>query len=408
MRRFAAALLCLALAIASPAWALKLERVVLVQRHGVRPPTSSNEVLAKFAAAPWPSWSVPPGELTAHGALTVALMGETLRDAYRADGLLPSIGCPAPGEVVVWADGTDQRTRRSGETLAAALAPGCGLQTGWAPPAPRDEIFGGSAAPQCRIDVDKGRSAIIESAGPGGLETPASRAALARLQAILAPKACEGGPGTCFSGENKIVVGPNGPSAQGPMFVAAGLAEDLLLEYAEDMAPADVAWGRAPTEAQIAAVMAVHERMFGLLRGNPYLDARLGAPMARLVLAALAGDSGPHSGPNVKVLALAGHDTNLVLMAGVFGLAWTLPGEPDITAPATTLAFELWSQGSRFYVRPVLFYETLDQLRTLHPDRARKLVLTFAGCAGGPMRSCPLQTLQRRAQALIPPGCGGA
>ena len=95
-------------------------------------------------------------------------------------------------------------------------------------------------------------------------------------------------------------------------------------------------------------------------------------------------------------------------MAGVFGLSWTLPGEPDITAPATTLAFELWSEGSRLYVRPVLYYETLDQLRTLHPDRARKLVLAFAGCASGPMRSCPLQPFQRHAEALIPPGCGGA
>jgi 4-phytase/acid phosphatase len=247
---------------------------------------------------------------------------------------------------------------------------------------------------------------MLKAIGPGGIETPASRASLARLQAILAPRACDGGAGTCFAGEDTIVDGPAGPRAQGPLFTAAGLAEDLLLEYAEGMPSTDVGWGRAESEAQIASVMGVHERMFGLLRRNSYLSARLGAPMARLILAALAGQAGPHSGPKVRLLALAGHDTNLVLMASVFALEWTLPGEPDISAPATTLAFELWSDKGALYVRPVIYYETLEQLRTLQPRRARKLALTFADCASGPMGSCPLPTLQRRAQALIPPGCG--
>ena len=69
---------------------------------------------------------------------------------------------------------------------------------------------------------------------------------------------------------------------------------------------------------------------------------------------ALAGKpvgGGPQSGPDLKLLALSGHDTNLVLMAGVFGLNWTLPGEPDGTAPSTALAFELWSR-RRAPVRP--------------------------------------------------------
>src|SRR5690242_78120 len=74
----------------------KLERVVVVMRHGVRPPTQSNEELAKYAAEPWPAWPVAPGELTPHGGETVRLMGESLAGAYRADGMLPRRGCPAP------------------------------------------------------------------------------------------------------------------------------------------------------------------------------------------------------------------------------------------------------------------------------------------------------------------------
>ena len=395
----AVATLALAIASGSPAWALKLEKVVLVQRHGVRPPTSSNAELAKYAAAPWPAWPVPPGELTAHGEATVRLMGDTLASLYRDQGLLPASGCPTPGVVAVWADGTDQRTRRSGEVLAASLAPGCGLKAGWGPPQPRDPIFGGSGEAACRVDGAAGRDAILRAAGPSGPETPASRAALARLQSVLAPRACAGGAGTCFAGVDTVAAGPSGPRAEGPMFTASSLAEDLLLEYAEGMPAAGVGWGKTASAEKIAAVMAVHERSAELTRRNPYIAARVGAVMARRILDALEGDGA------TRILAYAGHDANLSLMAGLFDLDWTLPGEPDATAPATTLAFELWSDDGALFVRPVIYWETLDQLRTLKPARARSVPQRFAGCASGPLGSCRLSTLRRRVESLIPAGC---
>ncbi len=94
-------------------------------------------------------------------------------------------------------------------------------------------------------------------------------------------------------------------------------------------------------------------------------------------------------------------------MAGVFGLDWTLPGQPDATAPATALAFELWADprsGAR-YVRPVIYYLDLDQLRRLSPARPRRLPLRFAGCDDGPGGSCRLADLRRRVEARIPAGC---
>ena len=100
--------------------------------------------------------------------------------------------------------------------------------------------------------------------------------------------------------------------------------------------------------------MAVHERTFEIIARDGYLTSRLGAPMASLILAALAGDPTPHSGKDVRILALAGHDTNIAVMGGLFGLDWRLPGQPDGTSPAQTLAFELWSDRGRLFVRPVM------------------------------------------------------
>jgi 4-phytase / acid phosphatase len=399
-------------ATAAPQTGPTLERVVIVQRHGVRPPTSSNQALAAYAEKPWPAWPVAAGELTPHGGDTVRLVGRTLRRAYRDGRLAPPHGCPAAGAVSVWADGADERTRRSGEILAETLSPGCAVKAAWAAPLPRDPMFNGDmSAPACRADPEAARAALLTEIGPEGVDTPATRSALKRLQAILAPTACAGGLGTCFAGENRLIAGPTGPRLAGTLATTASLAEDLLLEYAEGMPRSDVGWGRAGSAADIAAVMPLHERAFKLYFGDSYRAARDGAPMARLILAALAGETRPAApgfGPQTRLLALAGHDSNLALMGGLFGLAWTLSDQPDATAPATALAFELWKDpttGARF-VRPVIYYATLDQLRTLTPAAAKRRVLAFTGCASGPMGSCPLETLRRRTLALIPPGCG--
>jgi 4-phytase/acid phosphatase len=325
---------------------------------------------------------------------------------------MPAQGCPTGEAVSVWADGADQRTRRTGEILAEALSPGCAVKAAWAPPVPRDPIFNGDkTAAACRSDPEAAHAALLAEMGPGGAETPATRSALKRLQAILAPSACNGGKGTCFTGDSGAAAGPKGSKAEGSLAVTSSLAEDLLLEYAEGMPRSDVGWGQAGSAAEIAAVMPLHERYFQLYHDNIYSVSRDGALMARVILAALAGEpstAGPNFGPGTRLFALAGHDSNLVQMGGVFGLSWTLPDEPDATAPATVLAFELWSDrasGARF-VRPVLYYEALDQLRALAPATAHRVALNFAGCASGPMGSCALDTLRRQTLALIPPGCG--
>ena len=155
--------------------------------------------------------------------------------------------------------------------------------------------------------------------------------------------------------------------------------------------------------------MGIHETAFGRIREGVYASSRRGAAMTRVIMAALQGEpigGGPKAGPDLKLLGLAGHDTNLVLMASTFGLKWKLPDQPDSTAPSTALAFELWRDGDKRFVRAVLFYQTLDQLRTLSPELDRQVQLPFEGCASGPMASCPLDALQQRIKNLIPPDCG--
>ncbi|MGH7011396.1 MAG: histidine-type phosphatase, partial [Caulobacteraceae bacterium] len=340
--------------LAGPTQALTIERAVLVQRHGVRPPTSPNSALLRYSAQPWPAWPVPPGDLTEHGAKVVALMGASLREDLTGAGLLPRTGCPAPGSVRVWADGTDERTRRSGETLGASLAPGCGLQARWAAAELRDPIFGGSHDPACRAGAKTAKADLLAAVGPAGFGPPATRASLDHLQAVLAPKACAGGPGLCLSGPNQVEMTSQGPRGVGPLFTAASLSEDILLEYAEGMPLDEVGWGKVRSAADVAAIMGAHGRFYQVLEKDRDLSARIGAPMARLILAALSGQAGALTGPEVHVLALAGHDDNIAVEGSIFRIApWTLPGQPDTVSPAQTLVFLLLNDHGRRFVRAV-------------------------------------------------------
>jgi len=133
--------------------------------------------------------------------------------------------------------------------------------------------------------------------------------------------------------------------------------------------------------------------------------------MAKLILDTLKEVrrfSNPSVAKDVKVLALAGHDTNLSNMAGIFGLDLRVDGQPDSTAPATALAFELWCDVKTKirYVKPRIFYLELIQMRDLKPEKARDSTLTFSHCSNnGPDGLCPLLELSKNIDQRIPRYC---
>ncbi len=386
---------------------LVLERLVLVQRHGVRSPTKAPEALAKFSAQAWPQWPVAPGVLTDHGERNQRLMAAWIRAYYARRGLWPARGCPGKGEVYIWADGQDQRTRVSGQALAEGAFPACGLAAEHGPDGEPDGLFGAAAKGVCPIDADEARKAVLQQAG-GDLNTlgPAYDSAKAALARILRPSS------DFLNGRNALSAkGEDGARLEGPLADSASLTENLFLEYVQGMPQSEVGWGRAGSEADIAAIMPLHEISSDLMRRTPYIATHNGALMARAVLAALDGKSAlPGGGAGARLTAIAGHDTNLSNLAGVLGVDWTLKGQPDKTPPGAALAFEVWKSpaGERF-VRVAILYQTLDQLRRETAlDAARpagRVDLVVPGCADGPGRACRLSTFKALIEARLPPEC---
>ncbi|HTW34211.1 MAG TPA: histidine-type phosphatase [Rhizomicrobium sp.] len=394
--RYPGLLLALVLCTSGASAAPVLEKVLILERHGVRPPTKPPEAFAKYASQPWPQWPVAPGELTPHGAEAMRAMGAGLRARYRS--VLPGKACASASSVFVWADNANQRTRESGKAIAATLAPGCAIPAHWAPQDSPDPLFHGA----CRIDklaAASQLSAVFEAM----MKTEGLRYshALATLNQILMP-GCTGD--SCpLSGETRVTASGK---IEGPLSTAATLSENLLLEYAQGFPDKDVGWGRAASPAKIAAVMPLHEMDAELARATPLLAARNGSLLAEQIAAFLgAPDHGTNPVPaSARLVVLLGHDTNLSNIEGLLGVRWHLPQQPDSTAPGTALAFEVWRDHERETVRVVALYQTLDQLRSAAPLNGGPMHVNISvpDCSS---HSCAPDAVAARLMRAVPPAC---
>ena len=369
---------------APPPDALRVDRVVVLMRHGVRPPTKDPAMPAGYAADTWPDWPVKPGWLTPHGARAVAALGASDRAFYRAAGLIGS-GCP---DAAIIAD-SDERTIATAKAWASALAPGCTLPSDHKPQDVTDPRFSAIEEGLATIDAPAARIAMDKAIGPGGIAAVEARMRplLRRLDAILCAKKTACGVG----GESTTVdyaTATTRPDLKGALDRASTAAQILLLQYAQGKDMKNVGWGRA-SAADVTALSAFHALEFAILaRPKPIAKANL-AGLSGPILAAMAG-SGPH------LLMLSGHDTNVANLGGLLGVHWSVPGfATDDPAPGGAIILERLTDGAgKAYVRAWYRAQTLDQIRAAAAPSYRR-VLAIPGCtARGVAGLCTLAQFQ--------------
>jgi 4-phytase/acid phosphatase len=402
---------------------LVLERIVLLSRHGVRAPTASPETLAGYASAPWPEWPAGQGELTARGAELARLMGAYYRAMLEDRGLLLRAGsCPPAGTVRAVAD-VEQRTVATARAMLDGMFPGCGMEPEVLAGAKTDPLFHPVEAGVCPLDAALAEKAVLGRIGGGfAAVLDAYSPSLAAMQSALgccAPKLCGKDSGQCKLADvaSRLEAGKKGLSVKGPIGIASTAGETFLMQYAQGMDEAEVAWGAAPTPMALNGLLALHQLDLDLAQRTPYLAALQGSAMAAEMLAALGegldlAAQGPPEGP--AIVLIVGHDTNIAALGGLLGLDWVLatylPGE---TPPGGALAFELLrdpASGARF-VAIAYYSQTLDQLRNASvldaahaPARA---TIAVPGCIAGGLdeTACPWAEFERIVDAAIDPTC---
>jgi 4-phytase/acid phosphatase len=371
--------------------ALRLERVVLLMRHGVRPPTKLPAMPAGIAADPWPVWSSKPGYLTAHGAAAIRLLGKADRVTLAKSGLMPAQGCPRPGLIEVVSD-SDQRTIATGNAWIEGVAPGCRIAHRHKPQDVPDPLFLNAGENGEPFDPARADASVAEVLGQGGIAAAhaGELPLLVRLDRILCGDATTGcGLAERPSGLERATADKR-PKLKGALDLASTAAQILLLEYAEGFAPKDIGWGRA-TPADVTALGVFHAEEFAILARPLYLATVNVAPLARRMMAALS-DRAPHA---PRIVALMGHDTNVASLGGLLGLHWQAPGfAADDPPPGGAIVLEQLRDGAGArFVRARFRASGLDQIRSLAAGAPYGAILAIDGCG----TLCPLD----RFQALV-------
>lgn len=377
---------------AKPAGRWVVDSVVVVMRHGVRPPTKDPAMPAGIAAQEWPRWDVPAGWLTAHGALAAERVGVSDAAWLRRIGLWPRTRCVGGHRLRLVAD-SDQRTIATAQSWAKGALGACQVTIDHSPQGEDDPRFNPLTAGLARLNPTAVAADLAKTQGPDGLAALDAnlKPLVARLNTVLCGAAQTG----CGIPDQPSTIRPATtearPKLAGMLDRASTAAQILLLEYADGKPLAEVGWGRASAQ-DIAAFSRFHAEEFRLL-------AR---PRALAVpnLAGLLPDMVAGLKARVKLTVIVGHDTNVANLGGALGLHWHLPGyAADDPAPGGAIILTVahdrtGAKAVRAYYRA----QSLQQLRKLDRGQIdiRQPIAIEACRVGMKDGGCPLDEVLRQ------------
>jgi 4-phytase/acid phosphatase len=398
----------------------ELKLAIIVTRHGVRSPLLTTDAMAKYAARPWPEWETKPGIQTPHGNQLIALMGDYYRMRFMRSGLLS--GDPATdGPLVFIRADTDQRTKETGRILGKALVPVGEPEVHVVPDGTQDPLFHSYRAHVGHPDNALAAAAVLGRMGGDSRNVEQAYATqFAELKDVLFGRGVT--PPASAGFDAPIQVLPGNPqdyavNITGPLKTALTCTDALILEYADGKPAADVGWGKVDKKV-LTDLMALQELFFELTQGTFYTAQVNGSNLASHIVdtmeQAATGQPVPGAlGPSGEhIVVLAGHDTNITNLGGLFGMNWWVPGtQINPVLPGGALVFELWKRGGTqdvFYVRTTYVAQTLDQERDAAPltlDSPPSLSPIFIpGCGGlGTNFDAPLASFVRQARKVIDP-----
>lgn len=378
----------------------RIERVVMLMRHGIRPPTEAQPIPVKYSRMAWPAWSVAPGLLTPHGAKGIALLAAADRSDFIGAKLLPAAGCPPPGQVTVRASKVP-RAVETADAWSKSLLPGCNLTVQHAAQGAPDLLFHILDDQPSWFDGRKAYDDALAQAPSGGLDGQAKALAsqMRRMETVLG---CAGRRCAPERASSTLVEQPHDrPKLHGPLDAASTASETFLLEYLDGKPMAEVGWGRVRRH-EIEHLLIFNVIKFKYVDRPSYIAKAAAGPLARAILQALRTPGGS------RVTLLAGHDTNIADLGGLLGLHWHAASYlPDDVPPGSALGFELLSdrKGHEF-VRAFFRSQTMDQLRNLEPlssaNPPYREYLRIPACGNGKdALACDLPTFTKLVEAKL-------
>ena len=347
-----------------------LDKVVQVSRHGVRPPTKSNEkLLTTVTQRKWPTWLVPFGNLTGHGYTGAVEMGRYRGEVLRNAGLIPK-GCPDASQLLVHASPL-QRTKATAQALLDGMFPGCGLQPTYVT-GEQDALFQANEMPFAALDPVKAKAEILKALG-GSVE--AAQARYKPFEEKLREVACL--PGTdCPYGKEpwKLEQNAKGRFAIKGLSAGANMGEVFRLEYSQGLPLDKVAFGNARSAGEVSSLMVLTKAKYDYLNDIPYIASRGASELMNQISlelkqgTSLAIKDAPSTPPDVQLMLLVAHDTNISYLRTMLGFGWKLGDYIENNIPPVgTLQFERYQEvkTGEYFLRIAFEAQSMDQIRNL-------------------------------------------
>ena len=364
-----------------------LKQIIIFGRHSVRSPVLPPATYSMFSPRAYPDFGVPTGYLTVHGQQAASLLGTYFRQYLLAEGLLTGDSATDLSHSYFRANSI-QRSNLTATMFGEGLIPGVTIPVHSYALGKPDPVFDPISAGVAAVDANRAANEAQEVYNSGAALASAYSAEFSLIRSVLfnyqngtqPPPATPAGitdatalpiplDAVTTGVETGNVVDVGGIGSTG------GTADPFIMEYADGLPLADVAWGQLSPDmlSQVTRITTLEER---INYRTPYVDqvqsSNAAAHVLRSIKQAVLGEAvpGAFSGPTAQVLVVISSDTYVSGLAGLLHARWQLPGyQPDFCAPGGALVFELRQSkdSGEFLVRVYYTAQSLDQLRNLTP-----------------------------------------
>ena len=364
-----------------------LDRVVILSRHNLRAPLSSNgSVPSELTPHEWIQWSAGSSELTLKGGIEETSMGQYFRKWLDQEGLIPENSIPEEGEVRFNAR-DKQRCRATARYFAAGLFPLADIEVEYPGDSKGTEDF---MKPVLHFysdayaeDATAQVAALGGDAGFDGLADQ-TRDAIKLIMDIVDMQDSEayqsGRYGDLLTdGSGYEMEADKEPNLTGAIQTAYQVGDALLLQYYEAPDAAEAAFGHALAKDDWAAIGQFMSTCLEMKHGAPLVAANITNPLLRELEAELKNKQR-------KFSFFCAHDCTVLGTLSALGAELdALPDSIETKAPiGVKLMFErLRDREGQAWYRVSMVYRSTDQIRSAEmltlDNPPLKYVLSFEG-----------------------------
>lgn len=336
----------------------ELKQVIILSRHNVRAPLSSD--LENYSPKSWPRWHTKPGELTEKGTILEGYMGQYFSLWLQHKGLLKTKNCPTEREFFAYAN-NKQRTIASAEAFVQKAFPNCNISVHHATGHNKDPNFN----PVINNSTDAFKE-IAQHEMNNRLSEINVRSSLDKLQSILD----YGHSSNCKSKNQcdlaadkttiELEVGLE-PELIGPLHIANSVVDSFKMAYYEGFPIENIAWDEIKKSKDWENLMAINFAYHDVRFNTSSVAKDIATPLITYMRIIFENE---YEYP--KITLLMGHDANLYTVLSSFNFkSFKLGKQFEKTPVGGKLVFQKWwdDKLKRALLKIEYIYQSTEQLR---------------------------------------------